>query len=583
MTATRSPVPVSQLVADISIIDREALDAAEGRSLADLLAQQPGLQMARYGGLGQPSSLFIRGLEARHTLLLVDGVRLGSATLGTPSLDGLSLDMIERIEIVRGPMSAVYGSDAMGGVIQIFTRKGRAGSGALKGHASLSVGTNDYGKAAAGVTWARGEWNLAANVQGLRTRGFSATNAAEPFGSHAPDRDGFDQRSASLNAGWQLHADWRIDASALQSAGRVAFDDGPGADSKARLSNAVQSLRLSGQPVAGWRTAVSASHSHDLYDTLASASPWVDLGVIGTHQRQLSWETRTATTLGEALIVLDRLTQSVSRPGEAFTVSQRQVDGLGLGLSGAQAGHVWQAHWRTDRNSQFGQQSHGALAWGYALTTSLRAGASLATSFTAPSFNQLYYPGYGSPDLQPETGRHGELNLRWTQGAHSLKGAWFDNRYRNFISSGPQPGNIPRAQTRGTSLAYSWQSAALDVEAALDLLDPRNATAQTSSTPNGGKLLPRRAQKSLRLGADWRYADFDLGATLNAHSARFDDAANTVRLGGYASLDLRAQWRLAPAWRLGFGLNNLNNARFETARGYNTPGCEAFISLRYAH
>lgn len=140
VTATRVPTPVSALVAEITVLDRAAIERAEGRTLAELLAQQPGLQLSSNGGLGKTSSLFIRGLEARHTLLLVDGVPLSSSTVGTASLDNLPLESIERIEIVRGPLSSVYGNGAMGGVIQIFTRRGQPG---LTGQGKLSLGSND--------------------------------------------------------------------------------------------------------------------------------------------------------------------------------------------------------------------------------------------------------------------------------------------------------------------------------------------------------------------------------------------------------------------------------------------------------
>ena len=127
VTATRTPLRISDAVAEVTVLDRAALDRAEGRTLVELLAQQPGLQTSGNGGLGKTSSVFIRGLEARHTLLLVDGVRVYSATVGTPSLDNLPLEAIERIEIVRGPMSSLYGNGAMGGVIQVFTCAARAG------------------------------------------------------------------------------------------------------------------------------------------------------------------------------------------------------------------------------------------------------------------------------------------------------------------------------------------------------------------------------------------------------------------------------------------------------------------------
>src|SRR5262249_54965789 len=158
ITATRTPSRVADVVAEVTVLDRETLDRSSGRTLVELLSQQPGLQFTSNGGLGKSSSLFIRGLEARHTLLLVDGVRVGSATLGTPSLDNLPLEAIERIEIVRGPMSALYGSDAVGGVIQVFTRRGRAG---LHPNAKATVGSKRYGQLAGGVSLGSGSFDAA--------------------------------------------------------------------------------------------------------------------------------------------------------------------------------------------------------------------------------------------------------------------------------------------------------------------------------------------------------------------------------------------------------------------------------------
>lgn len=576
VTVTRTPLRASEAIAEVTVIDRVALDRATGRTLVELLAQQPGLQFTSTGGLGKTASIFIRGLEARHTLLLLDGVRVSSETVGSPSLDNLPLEIVERIEIVRGPMSSLYGSAAAGGVIQVFTRRGREG---LHPNAKITVGSDRYGQVAGGLVFGKGAFDGAVQAQHTETRGFSATNANVPFDSHDPDRDGFRQNGGSLRLGWQLTPGWRVEGLALESAGETQYDDGPGADSRAKLRNTIQSIQASGQLGADWRTRVWFARSLDSYDTLSSASPFALLGAITSVQRQLGWENTVVTPIGTALALIERLEHEVSRPGTPFDVSERTIDALALGLSGAAAGHTWQASLRHDRNSQFGSQNNGAIGWGYALTPAWRVGASAGTSFVAPSFNQLYYPGFGSPDLQPEEGKHAELSVRWTGGEHSLRAAWFDNRYRNFIPSGPQPANVPRARSDGLALSYEGRAGDVALSASLDHVDPRNAT---SGAANEGRQLPRRAKNAFKLIADWQSGAWGAGATVAMFSQRYDDAANTVRLGGYGTLDLRVDWTFRPDWSLGARLNNAGDKAYETAYGYNQPGREVFMTLRWA-
>ncbi|MCV2354648.1 TonB-dependent receptor [Paucibacter sp. B2R-40] len=576
VSATRTASRVDQLVADVTVLSRSDIEKTEGRTLVELLSQQPGIQFSSNGGLGKSASLFIRGLEARHTLLLIDGVRVSSATVGTASLDNLPMEIIERIEIVRGPMSALYGSNAMGGVIQIFTRSGRAG---LHPNASAVVGTNAYGKLSGGLAYGHQGLDVAVQVQHTDTDGFSTTNESAQFGNYNSDKDGFRQTGGSLNVGWQIAQGWRLEGLAISSTGNTAFDDGPKVDSRAKLSNSLQSLRLQGQLMPTWQSKLSASRSTDKYDTLSSASEFTQLGAIETEQRQFSWENSLDTPVGTALALLERLEQKVSRPGDAFTVSERNINGLGLGLNGSSGDHSWQASLRMDDNSQFGKQNTGALGWGYALTPALRLGASYGTSFTAPSFNQLYYPGFGTPTLLPEEGKHAELSLRWKQGTQSLKAALFDNRYRNFISSGPAPVNTPRARSEGISLAYELSLQTVKLSASLDHVNPHNAT---NGVATSGNLLPRRAKDSFKLQGDWELGNsVNLGASLNSFSQRFDDAANKYKLAGYATLDLRSDWQFAPAWSLNARVNNVADKQYETARGFNQPGREFFLGLRY--
>ena len=575
ITATRTPARASEVVAEVSVIDRAELDRATGRTLVELLSGYAGIQFASNGGLGKTASLFMRGLEARHTLLLVDGVRVGSATVGTPSLDNLPLEAVDHIEIVRGPMSSLYGGGAMGGVIQVFLRQGGQG---VTANVRASAGSHGYGQLSGGGTFGDGRFDAAAQVQRTEVSGVSATNPGVPFGSYNPDRDGFRQTGGSLRLGWRPVADWRVELLALQSRGTTQVDDGPGADARARLKSDIVALSGSGQVNQAWRTRLSVAESTDGYDTLSSASPFAALGLIQSKIRQIGGENTLDTPVGTALLVAERQTEKVSRPGDAFTVSERDIDGLALGLNGAAGPQVWNASLRHDHNSQFGGKTTGAAGYGYAVAPAWRVLGSYGTSFVAPSFNQLYYPNFGNPLLEPETGKHAELGLRYGAGDTSLRAAYYEHRYRGFITSGAAPQNLPYAKITGTTLSYEgrWREVALS--AALDHTDPRNHTVGNA---NFDKQLPRRAKDMLRLGADWSGGPWSAGATLQAFSHRYDDAANTVRLGGFTTLDLRAEWSATREWALGLRLNNLGDQRYQTSLGYDQPGREGFITLRY--
>lgn len=577
VSATRTPVNVKNVIAEVTVLDRSTLARSDGRSLVEVLSQAPDLQFASNGGLGTSSSLFVRGLEARHVLLLIDGVRVGSATVNSPSLDNLPIDLIDRVEIVRGPMSSLYGSNAMGGVVQIFTRK--AQTQGWHGDARATVGSDSYVLGAAGAQYQGDTFDFSLQAQHQKTDGFSATNANVPFGSFNPDDDGFRQNSLSLNGGWQLAEGWRLSGLVLNSQGRSHYDDGPGADARAELTNRVQSLQLDGALSSIWQSTLSYGRSLDQYDTQVSASPFASLGIIETDQTQLSWEHRFSLEAGQLLALVERLDQDVSRPEQPFSVSDRHIDAVGLGWNMQWGGSDLQLSARRDRNSQFGSNTTSALAYAYSFTPNWRAGASIGNSFTAPSFNQLYFPNFGNPNLQPEEGEHAELFAQWQGEGQQLRLTGFQHRYDLFISSGPQPVNIPQVDIDGVSLSWQANLDALSLGASADYVDPRN---DTNGSTTFGKVLPRRAKRALKLHADWQLEQLALGASLQAYSSRFDDTANSRELGGYGVLDLRADWQFDARWSLGLRVNNAADKRYETVYGYNQAERQAFLTLRFA-
>jgi vitamin B12 transporter len=576
ITATRSPLAVDQSIGEVTVIDRTELERSSGRTLAEVLAREAGLQITANGGLGKTSAIFLRGLEPRHVLLLVDGVRYGSATSGQPSLDNLPIGLIERIEIVRSPLSGLYGSDAAGGVIQVFTRRAQAGSSLLNG--SVTVGSHGYRQAQAGTSVVQGDFSAALQLMHTRDAGFSATNELAPWGNFNPDTDGFQQNAGSLSLGLKLPGQWQLDGRLSGANAETAYDDGSGVDARAGLRNQVTTLQASGPVMAGWRTVVRIAESQDDYKTFSSASSWAELGTISTHQRQLSWENTIATPIGQLLVLGERLEQTVIKPVTNYDVSSRTIESLAVGLSGQSGAHSWQGNLRRDQNSQFGQQSNGTLGYGYQLAKDWRLSASTGTSFVAPSFNQLYWPGWSSPTLQPEQGRHSEIGLRWSSGLHQVQATLFGNRIRGYIVEGANPTNLPYAVSNGLSLSWEGQLGAYRASASAEHIDPRNDDAGST---HYGKQLIRRARNSGRFAIDRSYGAWTSGMSMQAIGERWEDSANTDRLPGYVTADLFTQWQFSRDWMAQARLNNLADQVYETARGYNQPGRELFVTLRY--
>lgn len=575
VTATRSLQRVDQSLAETTVIERAQIEQATGRTLPELLSQQAGVQFTANGsGPGKASALLLRGLESRHTLLLIDGVRYGSATQGTPSWENIPLDSIERIEIVRGPMSSLYGSDAVGGVVQVFTRRGTPG---VQFDGSATAGSHRTGKASAGLRFGEGDVDGAVSAAHSESRGISSTNTTLSPGNYNADDDGFRQNSGNARLGWRFAPGWRADAGLLSADGVNHYDDGPTADSRLALRSEVLSLQVAGEVLPSWRSSLRWSRATDESDTQVTASATATPGKTASVQPQLSWENTVATPLGTALLLAERLEQKVSRPGTPFAVSERAVNGMALGLNGQHSAHTWQLSLRHDRNSQFGRQTTGSLGYGFDLTPAWRAAASYGTSFVQPSFNQLYFPGFGNPALLPEEGKHAELSLRWAGAAQQLRLAYFDNRIRGFITPGPNPGNVD-ARIDGVSLSYEAQGEHWNLAASLDHTDPRNDSAGTA---NFGKQLQRRSKDSAKLAADTAWGAWRAGAAFKAFSDRYDNAANTLHLGGFGVVDLHADWSLAREWTLGLALNNVGDKTYETVRGFNQPGREAYLTLRY--
>ena len=566
VTASRTAQRADELVSDVVVIDRAEIEKSTGRTLAEILARAPGVQFSANGGLGKNSSVNIRGAEARHTVLLIDGVRFGSATTGSPNWDTLAVDLIERIEILKGPASSLYGSEAVGGVVQIFLRQGVQG---LAPYASLTLGSYGHRQVTAGVNGGNGPLSYSLGVQHTRDQGFSATNPKVQFNNYNADTDAFSQDSFNTSVAYQLTTDWKVDAGLLAANSTNHTDDGPNRDTRYAGQSRLARAGVEGRLLPSWKTQLRYSQSADSSRAVvASSLP----SLFKTTQNQLTWQNDVATPIGVVLAGADRLEQKVDSTTQ-YTVAERTVSSVFVGLNGSAGPHSWQANLRRDKNSQFGGNSTGFGGYGFAITPQWRVNASYGTSFVAPSFNQLYFPDFGNPLLQPERGRNTDLGVAWSDAGQTVKLVHFDNKIRGFISNTTVASSVPRARIDGYTLSYNGSFGPLSLNASMDAMDPRNELT--------GKRLARRSSNLVRLGADYVVGAWALGGSVLRAGNSFDDAANVRELAGRTTADLYVDYAVSNTWKLQTKLNNVTNKSYETVYGYNQPGRAVYVTLRY--
>ena len=568
VTATRIDTRSDELVSEVRVIDRAAIEASTARTLPELLAREAGLQFSSNGGLGQFSSVFIRGTQARHTILLVDGVRLGSATAGTPVWETLPVEAIERIEVLKGPASALYGADGVGGVVQVFTRAPKPG---FHPYASVAAGSYGHARAATGASGGEGALSYSFGVQRSVERGFSSANSREPYGSYNADRDPFRQNAANASLRYAINRDWTASASLLYSDAVSHFDDSsPNLNARSVLRASVAQAGLKGRVQPGWQTELRVSQSEDTNNPIEAQYP----DAVQTAQTQWTWQNTLDTRLGLLLAGVEQRVQQVNS-SVAYDVTRRTIDSGFVGVNGQAGRHSWQLNARRDRNTQFGTSDTGFAGYGWRFATDWRLHGSYGTTFVAPSFNDLYYPySMGNPNLLPERGRNRDLGLAWGAGGHALKLVYFDNRISDMIAwSGSAPSNVDRARINGWTLGYEARVDRLSLRASLDEMQPRNLVSGTA--------LPRRSDTQATLGASWREGAWLFGTSLLHVGSRFDDTANTRALGAYTVVDVHATWQFARDLSLQAKLNNLTDRVYETTYGYNQPGRSVYFTLRW--
>lgn len=573
VTATRSAQPLSDIVADVSIVDRATIEQSGATGLADVLARLPGIEMVRNGGPGASTSLYLRGAETRFTAVYIDGVRVDSQATGGAAWEAIPLALIDRIEVLRGPAAAVYGSDAIAGVVQIFTKKGEAGVAPYVG-----VGAGTYGtyRAEAGVSGASGQVDYALGLVRETSRGFNATTPVNR--SFNPDRDGYRTTAANGRLGLQINAVHRLEGSLLYNDSNSGYDASKTADDRSLHRLQALGLNWQAQWSSNYKTRLSVTESKDRYQT--TPSPYLTDTQLRGYLLQNEWR----YGVHQFSAALERREDHlVNAPIDR----SRAQNALALGYGLHSGAHTLQLNARHDDDSEFGGKSTGSAAYGYEFVKNWRATASVGTAFRAPTLYQRFSM-YGDAGLQPETSRNAELGVKWLQGGNSFSATAYRNKVSNLINwvagagpcpggSGPFPGcygNVGHARYEGITLAGGTRVGQVQLRASVDFQNPKNLDT--------GKLLARRSRQHATLGADTLVAGWMLGGEVQASGQRYDDAANKTRLGGYTLVNLYASARLARDYQVVARLDNLADKNYTLANGYATPGRMLYVGLKWA-
>ena len=555
---------------DATVITREELDAAGPLSLGEVLERHAGVELRATGGPGQPQGLFIRGAGTAQTLVLVDGLRIGSATIGATAIEHIPLDLIERIEVVKGPLSSLWGSEAMGGVVQIFTR----GKGVPHLFAHGGYGTDSDGRVSAGIT------TIDKGTAAVLTMGYrdvdapSATTERVPF-CHDPDRDRYDNAYANLRIAQRLWQGENVVFEAFGSRGRTHFD-GCGTDDR------------NDQLLAGARLTSSAQFSPDWVSRLAFGQGRDEIEIFGafpdrfeTRNDQASWINEYTVRGGTIVGGLERVRQRVHSAATEFSQTERTTDSIFVGVTETWRGQRLEASWRRDDDDAFGTRDTGSVGLGVDLPGGYRVSATFARGFRAPTFYDLYGPP--SDFYQPNPALKPERNESWELGVKSPANTpfqWrmtaYDNRIEDLIAYVfPTVENVNRARIRGLEAVgeATWWN----------IRWRASVTGQRPENEVTGARLQGRAEAFGTVSATRTWGPWTAGVNVHASGDRYDSPNEdpASRLGGYATVDARLVYRWPKQWTVELAAVNLGDKRYETSVGYEGRRRGVMLSVRF--
>lgn len=588
VTAARIPVSTKTATGDITVITHDDIEKMQGGSLPDLLRLQPGLQITTNGGMGTASSVFIRGTNAEQLVVLVDGLRVNSATLGTTAFENLPLALIDRIEILRGPASSLYGADAIGGVIQIFTRRAKTQQTLFYG--SVGAGSYDTYTGSAGFDSRYQALQFGAQINSYDTRGISAKK--RPPQAIDRDRDGYNNLSGTAYADLELAEGHSLGLRFMESDGQNQFDNAY--RNYATTNQQAYAATLKNRLTEHWTSILKYGIGRERSFSLNSAS---SRSKFDSEQTQITWQHDYSLSFGTLTFAYDRLEQDVLTfsNGTSSIDKTRNDDGFMLGFVGNHQAHSIQLSAREDHNTQYGNYVTGGAGYGYAISPEWQITAQYGSAFRAPTFNQLYFPSFGDPALKPEKSDNVETSLRYQTSTIQAKLTVFENHIRDLIqNAGPATAGCSFAGFCPTN-AGKVDIKGVTAESSI-VLNPQwqltgNLTIQSPRNDDTDNLLARRSQRYGNLQLQYKSGAWDIGTELNAASQRYNDAENNFKLGGYALLNASLGYKLNNHWKLLARANNILDKDYvlattkssfsPNAPDYNTMGTNIFVSLNY--
>nr|CCA84730.1 putative vitamin B12 transporter, tonB dependent (btuB) [Ralstonia syzygii R24] len=578
VTASRSEQRLADALPHTTVITRADIERSQAPDAVSLLRREAGIEIAQAGGPGATASLFMRGAGSNQTLILIDGVRVSSGTTGTTQIEQLMADQIDHIEIVRGNVSALYGSDAIGGVVQIFTRNGR-------GHAPLANAEIEYGarntkRAQAGISGQlgeRGDTSFALSVSEFKTTGFSSINPRQAPNAN-PNDNAYSNQSVSAQLQHRFSADWQAGLTWFQTWSNVSYDNAFGAptdDNDSHNQVRAMSIYVDGKLTPDWKTRLTLSQGDDKNLNFTNGQVQQP-GRFNTQNRQASWQNDWAFLPDQMLKVgFEHLDQTVDT--DAYAPPTRRVDSGYIGYEGKFGPHQLQLNLRRDRYSDFGGANSYYAGYGFAFNPQWKAVASISNAFRAPSFNELYYPFFGNPNLQPEKARSVEGGVEYQSTVGLVRMTAFETDYSNLITSVFDPvsgnflaANVNRARVNGLETSWRGTLYGVDVRASFTMQNPQDLSAN--------QLLSRHARHFGSVSAYKAFGPFSAGIEWNAAGERQDSART---LGGYGLLNLTGRYQIARDWALSARVENLLNKNYQLINPYNTVSRGVFFTLSW--
>lgn len=568
MTITANRMPTENALAPNTVITRADIDRLQINDLPSLLSRFPGVDVSNSGGLGKSSSLYLRGTNSDHVLFLVDGVKWHSATSGGAAIQDFPVNQIERIEIVRGPRSGLYGSEAIGGVIQIITRQGKIQSPTP--YASVGIGSHNTQQASGGVSGGNETTRYHANFSHQSTNGINAREQDNP------DHDGYRNNSFSAKVDHAINRDWNIGANFFRAQARNEYDSfSLTEDYYAENVQQVFGVNSRYQLTDYWLMSLNLSESRDESDNFVDGSPD---GTFNTRHRFASLVNTFMLTKQQRLNIgldydHDRVEGTID-----YDETSRDNKALFISWQGQAGNHSWLLSSRHDDNEAYGEETTGTAEWGYQLNQSLQFTANVGTAFKAPTFNELYYPdvGYfvGNPDLEAEKSKNYGVGLL----GNADWGNWglraFQNEIRDLlVYQAPTTENIAEAKIKGVEFdiattLFDWQIAF-------------NATLLNPEDDETGNKLPRRSQRLANLHIDRQFGEWSIGGSWKVSDYRYDDAANNTRLGGYGLVDFRVAYQIDNDWSVKLNAMNVFDKEYQTVNNFNTLDRTYMLTLHY--